>query len=347
MLGDYDVFELQLLRKQGKSLKAIAKETGYSINTVRKYARDFAKPSYRTRPNKPLKLDGYIDYLQMRVKAAQPHWIPATVLFEEIKARGYRGGLSLLRAYLSTLKPVVVEKPIIRFETKPGEQMQVDFAHFKYNQAKFYAFVALLGFSRLLYVEFVQNQQIQTLIQCHENAFDYFSGVPKYGLYDNMKTVIIKRHAYGQGQHRLHANFYDFAKHYGFIPKVCQPYRPQTKGKVERMISYLRYSFYHPFTAGKVCVNLTELNVGVMTWLNEVANQRVHATTQAVPFTQWQLERPYLQSIPNHYTQCYGMQTNTKSAPIALSSLPINAYSSQTIQHDLDVYDTLCQGGHQ
>ena len=340
MLEDIEVLEIKVMYKQGKKIKQIARETGYSINTVRKYARDNKEAVYATRVNKTLKLDNFKDYLKCRVDQASPNWIPATVLFNEIVNLGYKGSISLLRDYLHSLKPILKERPLVRFETAPGEQMQVDFAHFKLSNKRIYAFVAVLGYSRMSYVEFVSEQKINNVISCHERAFEYFSGVPKSGLYDNMKTVIIKRNAYGPGKHKLHQSFYDFAKHNGFVPIVCKPYNPQTKGKVERMISYLRYSFYNPFIAGKANIGLDELNLAVMDWLNNIANQRIHATTQEIPFYRWDIEKEHLLKLPIHYSTSYGVNTSSTAS----DNRGVISENTHPLQHNLSIYDSLIEG---
>ncbi len=216
--------------------------------------------------------------------------------------------------------------------------MQVDFAHFKFGDQKFYAFVAILGYSRMLYAEFVTDQTINTVIKCHENAFNYYNGVPKYGLYDNMKSVIIARNAYGNGNHKLQSCFYDFAKHYGIIPRFCKPYNPQTKGKIERMISYIRYCFYTPFVAGKINITLDILNNGVMDWINNVANKRLHATTKTIPIESWHVEKSYLQPIPINYTTNYGIKDKISTSQ---TSKDIVQKSQHKLQHELDIYDAL------
>ena len=307
MLGEIEMLEIQLLYRQGNSLKSIARDTGYSINTVRRHIRDNKRPIYSARPTKPRKLDNFIIYLKNRVKQASPDWIPATVLFGEIKAIGYLGGITLVRDYLCTLKPKIKEYPLIRFETAPGEQMQVDFAYFKHVDWVFYVFVAILGYSRMLYAEFVKDQKIDTVIMCHEHAFEYFSGVPKNCLYDNMKTIIITRNAYGPG-------------------------------KIERMVAYLRHSFYTPFVAGRQDLNLDELNIGVMSWLNNVANMRVHATTKSIPKEMWVTEKTHLLDIPNSYCDNYGVANKN---PITQQNNNIMEQNTQSLQHNLTIYDSL------
>lgn len=349
MLKGLEMLELEILYKQGKSLKEIARLTGYSINTVRKYARDHEAGGYRSRAKQPQKLDGYRDYLKERVKQAHPNWLPATVLYREIKTQGYLGEISLLRAYLRLLKPEVKEAEVKRFETEPGKQMQIDWAHFRYLEEVIYAFVAVLGYSRFLYVEFVKSQALESWLSCHERLFNHLGGIPESILYDNAKTVIIQRNAYGKGLHRLQPTFLDFAKHYGFVPKVCQPYRPQTKGKVERMIHYLRNSFYLPWQtlhqAQNQLFDLTVLNQAVSVWLDEVANQRVHETVDAVPAQLFQEEQKTLFALPKRYQGALPKEhpqerLARREQMIELCSPLLN------LQHPLSVYDTLLtQGG--
>src|SRR6266478_5065476 len=144
-------------------------------------------------------------------------------------------------------------------------------------------FVATLGWSRAAYVEFVTDERVETLIEAHENAFLAFGGTPREVLYDNMRTVVLERHGYGRGRHRFHPGFLDFARHCDFRPRLCAPYRAQTKGKVERFIRYLRHSFYVPLASRLaqegLVVDRETANLAVTRWLREVANARVHGTT--------------------------------------------------------------------
>ena len=342
MLKVEEVMELQILRKQGKSLKAIARETGYSINTIRKYTRDNKLPKYKNRPQKPQKLDNYKNYIKSRIAQADPIWLPATVIFREIKELGYEGSISLLRAYMFNLKPKAKEQIIVRFETAPGEQMQVDFANFNFLGFKFYAFVALLCYSRMLYIEFVRDQQIETVLSSHERTFDYFGGIPRSILYDNMKTVVIQRNAYGKGHHKLNQKFFDFAKHYNFIPKLCKPYNPQTKGKVERAISYLRNNFYNPYVTQNKIIELDILNYAVLNWLEEVANKRTHATTQSIPLERWVAEKKYLQTIPSEHQRVIPCKNLN---PATIHTKNIMQQNEAPLQHNLEIYQSLLSGG--
>ena len=137
------------------------------------------------------------------------------------------------------------------------------------------------------------------------NAFAYFGGVPLEGLYDNMKTVIIKRNGYGYGKHQLNPMFEDFAKHCGFKIRVCKPYRAKTKGKVERFNHYLRYSFHNSLSVRLAMkryeMNIDNANSEVQKWLDHVANKRIHQTTLQTPFSLLAEERYHLLPLPKPY----------------------------------------------
>ena len=140
-------------------------------------------PSYKERPPVIKKLNPYREYLLQRVKSAHPLKLPAAVLLREIQRQGYLGGLTQLRLYIRSLKPVCLPEKEIRVETLSGRQMQVDWIEFRKGKEFLAAFVATLGFSRTSYVHFVTNERLGTLIECHKQAFGYFGGVPYEALY--------------------------------------------------------------------------------------------------------------------------------------------------------------------
>ena len=229
MLQEERCMEIRILKQQGKSEREISRLTGHSRTTIKKYLQSDSEPAYQKRARRGSKLDPYKGYLRDRVGAAHPHRLPATVLYREIKAQGYAGGQRIVNTYVATLYPQPVED-VVRFETPAGQQMQVDWCVFRRGSDPLSAFVATLGFSRYSYVEFVCNERFESLRACHEHAFDYFQGVPKEVLYDNMRTVILARNAYGDGRHQFHKGLWDLARHFRFTPRVCRPYRAQTKG---------------------------------------------------------------------------------------------------------------------
>lgn len=283
--------EIQLLNKHGWSLREIAEEMGCAVNTVRRHLVSAGKPKYQRKVKRETKLAAHESYLRERQESAQPLWIPATVLHREIVAHGYQGGQSQLRALMRTLKPAPAVEPLVRFETPPGEQMQVDWVEFRKGADPLHAFCATLGYRRASYVEFVTDMKVDTLIGCHEHAFQALGGVSRRILYDNMKTVVLERDTYGEGQHRYHAGFLDYAKHSGFVIKLCRPYRAKTKGKVERFNGYLRRSFYVPLSSrlkqAGLKLDVVTANIEVACWLEKIANERVHGTTGVAPPLDW------------------------------------------------------------
>lgn len=301
MLEAEEAVEIRVLQRQGKSIREIARMLEVSRNTVRRYLRIARLPRYEREPQ-PSKLDPYKHYIAERVKAAAPQWIPATVLLRELRSLGYAGGITILKEHLAGLRPAAKPEPLIRFETEPGRQMQCDFATIRRGRDRLSVFIATLGWSRAAYVEFVSDERLETLLGCHERAFYFFGGVPREVLYDNMRTVVTDRDRYGPGLHRYNRTFLDFAHHYGFMPRLCRPYRARTKGKVERFIRYLRASFYVPlasqFSPEGLKVDRDTANARAGTWLREVANARVHATTGEVPSVRLEHERGRLQQMP-------------------------------------------------
>jgi transcriptional regulator with XRE-family HTH domain len=126
MVGGEAALEIRVLHRRGKGIREIARETGSSRNTVRRYLRDESAARYRPRPPRATKLDPYKDYVVELLTSAAPERIPASVLLRELRERGYTGRHTMLKALVALLKPKEAAAPIVRFETEPGEQMQVD-----------------------------------------------------------------------------------------------------------------------------------------------------------------------------------------------------------------------------
>lgn len=339
MLGEETVVEIQILYRQGLSIRGISKQLGISRNTVRHYLINKEKPVYKKRRVKASKIEPYKAYIKERLAHGAPDWIPAPVLMRELKSQGYQGSIRLLRYFMASLKPLATPEPLVRYETEAGKQMQVDWGVFRRSSSPLSAFVAVLGYSRYCYVEFVTNEQFETLKRCHHNAFEYFQGVPKEILYDNMKTVITQRNAYGLGIHRFHAGLWELAKETGFLPRLCRPYRAQTKGKVERFIRYLRYSFYVPLSAqlkqAGLSLDVDTANIEVKKWLRDVANVRVHQTIGEQPIRRWNEEVAALQPYQPSYSFI-------KSEPE--NQLLPGHYERVNLAHPLAVYESLLEG---
>jgi transposase len=286
------------LHRQGVSVSAIARQTGLDRKTVRRYiASGLEPPAYGPRKPRPNQLAPFEPYLRERV-AAYPG-LTGRRLHRELRERGYRGGYTAVTDFLRTVRPPPAAAFERRFETPPGQQAQVDFAYF---QAEFsdepgvvrvvWLFSLVLGHSRMMWARFVAHQDLQTVLRCHAAAFEALGGVPAEILYDRMKTAVLgAAEAGGIAYNRV---LLECARHYGFLPRACRPYRAKTKGKVERPFRYVREDF---FLAGRFR-NLDDLNAQLRRWLDEVANLRTHATTGRVVAEHFAEERPSLKSLP-------------------------------------------------
>ena len=301
MLPEESILEIHILsRRHGMGIRAIAAELGISRNTVRRYLRGEGPtpaPSGHG-PGRPRSLERFEQYLIERVATAVPHRIPATVLTREISAMGYTGSERTVRRFVAPLYEGAPPEPPVRYESAPGHQTQMDWGEYRLGGRKIYCFVGLLGYSRHLYFEYVSSMKSATLIGCHERMFADFGGVTREVLYDNMRTVVSRRDAYGQGAHRFQDDLLALARRHGYRPRLCRPYRPQTKGKVERSIHYIANSFFHPLITRlameDVVPDLERLNAEATLWRQGVANVRVHGTTGERPAERLVEERAHL-----------------------------------------------------
>ena len=280
---------------QGMSRAAIARRLGISERTIRRWIgageldRDLdAPPQYTPRPPVATQLDPYKEIIRTRL-GAYPE-LSAVRLFEEIRGAGYPGSYSQVRDHVRQVRPRPAPAPVVRFETPPGHQGQVDFAEFTFPWGKRYALVVVLGYSRLLWLRFYERQDMRTLLAGLEEAFRFFGGVPRELLFDQMKAVITADLRLLGGQIVVNEEFLRFAAHWGFRARACRPYRAQTKGKVERPIRYVRENFAY----GREMIGDAHLDEELTRWLAR-ANDRVHATTKEVPRLRFERdERPLL-----------------------------------------------------
>jgi transposase len=289
--------DIVALHRQGLSIKAIARRLGVSRNAVRRALRRDGPPVRAPQRRPPSKLEPFKDYLLARL--AEFPELSTVVLFEEIQAQGYTGGLTILRNFTRPYR-VRRREPVVRFETPPGRQAQVDWAHLGIHVldgvlTPLYLFVMILGFSRALYAEVVTSTDVETFLRLHVRAFESFGGIPEEILYDNQKQVVLARTADGP---RFHPEFLSFCGQFGFRPRLCRPYRARTKGKVERSIGYVKDRFF----CGRTFTDLADMNDQLAHWLSKVANEREHATTGEAPSLRLTREglRPLAEAKPWH-----------------------------------------------
>jgi transposase len=287
--------ELHLLQKQGLSIRQIAKQAGMSRNTVRSVLRKKSAPRFAT-PMRTSALDAFKAHIEARL--AEFPSLSALRLCEEIQPLGYPGGVHQVRRFAASLRKKQAglnTATVVRFETAPGHQAQADwFDAGTFTDAltgqttTYYGFIIVLGYSRRIFVTFVTSMRLPVLIACHEAAWRYFGGVPNEVLYDNMKQVRIN-------PQRLQPEFADYAMHCGFAVKTCRPYRPRTKGKVERSVAYVRGSFL----TGRSFISLADLNAQAHHWCLHTADTHLHATTGCAPAARFRdHEQAALQPLP-------------------------------------------------
>ena len=291
------------LHRQGLSVAAIARRMGVDRKTVRKYiARGMEPPAYGPRPAKAKAIDGFLPYLRERLEAFPT--LTASRLWRELRERGFDGSYTLVKRAVRQLRPERPRSYEVRFETRPGQQGQADFARFEVSftdepdvRRIIWLFSMVLGYSRMLWGRFALRQDLATVLRCHVAAFEAFGGVPQEILYDRMKTAVIGEDA--EGLVRYNRGLLDVARHYGFQPRACQPYRAKTKGKVERPFRYIREDFF----LARSFRNLDDLNQQFQQWLETVANARRHATTGRIVSEAFAEERGELRQLPQHRYQ--------------------------------------------
>ena len=298
------------------NISALSRETGYDRKTVRKYLHEGTKPPEQQHRNKPSKLDPYKDYLLKRLSDFP--LLSCATLLEEIQSMGFTGKRTILGDYIHAHRPLPPSLPEWRYETKPGVQSQVDWAECRYNLPdgiirKVYCFTMILGYSRMRYDEFTRSTDQITLLRCLQNAFEFFGGVTKEILFDNIRTVVLKR-KYPSSESDFHPAFIDFRDHYGFIARLCRPYRAKTKGKIERVVHFVKHNFLY----GNTFNSFEDLNRSALQWLKKV-NNREHGTTHEIPSIRLLSEElTPIKSFPQYHISCRYDRKISKDCYISL-----------------------------
>ena len=299
MIGREKRVLLRHYLEQGMNKAVIARDLGVSRRTVYHWIEtgqldrelDEERVGHGPRCLMPSKLDPYKPLIDTRLKEYPK--LTAVRLFKEVRAAGYPGSCNQVKRYVRKVRPRPPEEPVVRFETAPGRQGQVDFAHFRLPWGKRYALIVVLGYSRLLWVQFYTRQTMKALMHGLESSFSYFGGVPSELLFDQMKAVVIEDGRYDDGALVENPEFMRYAYHWNFRIRACRPYRARTKGKVERPIRYLRESFFY----GRTFTSDDDLNAQALHWLETEANVRSRATLKERPLDRFERERLLLEPL--------------------------------------------------
>lgn len=322
MLGEGAVAQIFALKALGWGTKRISQEMGVSRNTVRDWLRAGEGRRYGG-PGRVGKLDPHRAWLQARFMAGVRN---GDVLRQEFEAMGISVSLRTVERALRPFRRSLeqAQKATTRFETMPGKQMQVDFGE-KWLQIggvrqKRYVFVATLGFSRRCYIEIFGSLRQRDWIMGLEHAFRHFGGVPEEILTDNAKPLVLGRKA---GRPQFHPEFEAFCRHWGVIPRACQPFRARTKGKVENGVGYAKGN-----ALGRLEWESDEaLDEHLTRWMREVADVRIHGTTHERPIDRFEVERLALKPVGNHPSHLRVRHLTRKVASDGRIDVDTNRYS--------------------
>ena len=314
--------------EQGLSKTAIAARVGLSRRTLYRWLAqgkldgdlDATTVRYTARRTK---LDPYKPLIEERL-TTYPE-LTAVRLFDEVQAAGYAGRLTQLRDFVRQIRPRPEPEPLVRFETPPGHQAQVDWARCPLPWGVRWGLFVVLGYSRLLWLQFFARQTLRSLMSGLEAAFHYVGGVPAELLFDQLKAVILEDRRPGGGRVLENPEFLRFAAHWGFRIRACRPYRAQTKGKVERPVRYVRQSFLY----GRSFAGDADLNAQALQWLDQVANVRVHATTHEMPRARFERdERACLRPLAPRPYQSLVLVPDAPVPRVAVERRSLAAYAA-------------------
>jgi len=292
--------EAQMLKQQGRKIKQIAEVLGKSERMVHYYLSEPSRP--RKKREYSSKLDPFKPYIDT-ILEDDPSF-NREVLLRNLRKQKYTGGVTILRDYAAQKASEITRKAVIRFETEPGYQAQVDWKILGKRLVngrwkKLYAFVMVFGYSRKPFVLHTTSMDQATVLMCHVLAFEYFDGVPQEILYDNMKTAFI----YSTSDEKWVPNKHllSLTRHYGFTPRRCQVRRPQTKGKVERFIQFYENNFWIEHKAFPVI--LDELNESVLSWAERICQKKIGGLDETRN-ERFAHEKPFLTPLPEQAFDC-------------------------------------------
>jgi transposase len=290
---------LILMHNEGRPIRELSRQFHLGRNTVRRILRahatrrDCGHEVLPKRLRRASKLDAFDGEIK-KLLAKYPH-IRGLRVYEELKEMGYPGGISILRERLRKLRAPERE-PVIRFETEPGQQGQMDWSPYtipftRTGKSQVQCFSYILGYSRRQYLDFTTRHDFYSLIRRHQDAFAYFGGVPRECLYDNEKTVVLRWEC---GRPVFNPAFTAFITHYQCKPIACRQGRPETKGKIEAPFQYVESNLLN----GRDFQDLEDLRARARWWLIEKSDRHIHDTTRRSPLELFAQES--LQSLPLH-----------------------------------------------
>jgi transposase len=286
---DYATFcKIHSLSKEGLTTHQIAAAVALHVKTVQRWVNEESFAQRKTSKRSSL-LDPYKATI---VRLLQQHEYSSVQVMQKIQEAGYTGGATILKDYVRVVRPP--SKPaFLMLSFDPGECGQVDWGsagrvQVGNTQRRLSFFVMVLAYSRMMYVEFVLSEAQDQFLRCHERAFEYFGGVPKSVMIDNLKAGVLS-HPLGE-KAIFHPKYIDFANHYGFEISACNVRAPNEKGRVENGVGYVKKNFLNGLK--RDCFDA--INPAARIWLDTIANPRIHGTTHKKPVEMFKEERPKL-----------------------------------------------------
>lgn len=286
-MNPQEIQEIRALAEQGMSVRAIAKKLGCDRKTIR-HALGLAPT-----PAPPSKLEPFQDKIRDLVRQG----LTGPRILRELRSIGYPGGRTILNVFLRTIRPPKPSRKVFRrFETPPAKEAQADWSPYRVPiggvETTIHCFSLVMAYSRRLWIGFFRNQRLPSLLAAHVEALAYMTGSPATLLYDNMTQVTLGR---AGGKPIWNPAFLEFAKHYGFEPRVCRPRDPNRRGKGERPFAWI----YTDLLKGASFESWDDLNAKARLWLDTVANVRVHSTTRRRVDEMFAEEKPLLIALPS------------------------------------------------
>lgn len=260
---------LRLFHAEKWRIGTIASELGLHHTTIQRVLRQSGIESRAVAP-RPSMADPFVPFIVEQLEKFPR--LCASRLFEMVKARGYQGGPDHFRRVVGRHRPRKPAEAFQRLKTLPGEQAQVDWAHFGRHtvgraERVLYAFVMVLSFSRQLFLRFFLGSSMPFFLRGHVDAFRFFQGVPRVLLYDNLKSAVLERHG---DAIRFNPTLLALAAHYHFEPRPVAVARGNEKGRVERAIRYVRDAFF----AARSFTDIADLNRQADEWVTTRAAER-------------------------------------------------------------------------
>lgn len=301
VISEEELMDIKALQRQGLTYAEIGRLLGRDWRTVKRYLEHGAQPVYRRRRT-PSKLDQFKPLIDQWL-AAEPRLLATRIHQDLVRDYGFTGSYNTVRRYTERTRPRREPRLEERFETAPGHQAQIDWSHEQPIRTRsglelpLYCFHMVLGHSRDSFCALTGSQDLVTFWACHRQAFAHFGGVPRELLYDRTKTVV-KTHVGREvslGERVFHPQALASAHHYGFAMRLCRAYRPETKGKVESDVPYVRERLLraHGFSSYE------QANEEWFSWNEDVARKRVHGTHGEVVAVRAQRDRAALLECPS------------------------------------------------